>query len=196
MPEDPFVVHVARLRRVAGSRWHEVRRGELDPEHLLSADADAGDAGGAGEGDGDAAGAESAVPAGAEAWGDLVLQSFDGGVMVSGTVGAPWLGICRRCTAPVGGELRIAVRERFTEPGARYGDPDDEESYPIVADRLDLRPMVRDAVVLELPLAPLCRDDCRGLCPHCGADRNVEPCTCVAPRDPRWANLDVLRAAR
>lgn len=185
MPDDPFVVHVARLRRVAGTRWHEVRRGDLDPEHLLSG---GGDAGGAG--------ADSAVPEGAEAWADLVLQSFDGGVMVSGAVGAPWQGVCRRCTAPVGGELRIAVRERCTEPGARYGDPDDDESYPIVDDRLDLRPMVRDAVVLELPLAPLCRDDCRGLCPHCGIDRNVEACRCVAPRDPRWANLDVLRTAR
>lgn len=136
------------------------------------------------------------VPEGAEAWADVNLQSFDGGVMVVGTVGAPWSGMCRRCTVPVGGELVIAVRERFTEPGARYGDPEDDESYPIVDDRLDLRPMVRDAVVLELPLAPLCRDDCRGLCSHCGADLNEEACGCVAPSDPRWANLDVLRTGR
>jgi uncharacterized protein len=52
---------------------------------------------------------------------------------------------------------------------------------------------VRDAIVLELPMAPLCRDDCRGLCPQCGADRNEADCGCVAPADPRWANLDVLR---
>jgi uncharacterized protein len=185
VPDDPFVVHVARLRRVAGSRRHEMRRAELDPERLLS-----------GGPPSPTGGADSAVPEGAEAWADVNLQSFDGGVMVTGTVGAPWHGVCRRCTAPVGGELRIAVRERFTEPGARYGDPEDDESYPIVEDRLDLRPMVRDAVVLELPLAPLCRDDCRGLCPHCGADRNEEECGCVAPRDPRWANLDVLRTGR
>lgn len=230
MPDDPFVVHVARLRRVTGARWHEVRQGELDPEHLLSGGGHgeagaAGPAGAAGAGRTRAEGsgrtrrrgagpepaecsaeepaessaeepAESSVPEGAQASADLVLQSFDGGVMASGTVGAPWRGVCRRCTAPVGGELRITVRERFTEPGARYGDPEDDEAYPIVDDRLDLRPMVRDAVVLELPLAPLCRDDCRGLCPQCGIDRNVEACACVAPRDPRWANLDVLRTAR
>jgi uncharacterized protein len=47
--------------------------------------------------------------------------------------------------------------------------------------------------VLELPMAPLCRDDCAGLCPQCGANRNEGDCGCVAPRDPRWANLDVLR---
>ncbi|MGH9082909.1 MAG: DUF177 domain-containing protein [Acidimicrobiales bacterium] len=51
-------------------------------------------------------------------------------------------------------------------------------------------------MVLDLPMAPLCRQACRGLCPVCGIDRNGESCVCVAPRDPRWANLDVLRSAR
>ena len=50
--------------------------------------------------------------------------------------------------------------------------PDDDELYPIADDTIDLGPLVRDAIVLELPSAPLCRPDCRGLCPHCGADRN------------------------
>ena len=43
------------------------------------------------------------------------------------------------------------------------------------------------------PSVPLCRPDCLGLCPTCGADRNEEPCTCAEPGDPRWAALDVLR---
>ncbi len=180
MTDDPFIVHVARLRRVAGTRWHEVRRGVLDPGHLIVARSPA----------------DSVVPEGAEATCDVTLQSFDGGVMVTGSVTAPWTGVCRRCALPVGGELVIGVRERFCEPGPRHGDPDDEEAYRIVDDELDLRPMAHDAVVLELPLAPLCRQDCRGLCPECGADRNTEPCDCVAPRDPRWANLDVLRSAQ
>jgi len=42
-------------------------------------------------------------------------------------------------------------------------------------------------------MAPLCMEDCAGLCPQCGANRNEGDCGCVAPRDPRWANLDVLR---
>ena len=177
---DPFVVHVARLRRVLGTRWHEVRTGPVDPENLIVRRSPA----------------DSAVPEGAEAICEVTLESFAGGVMATGTVAAPWEGLCRRCAQPVGGMLRIPVRERFTEPGARYGDPDDDEAYPIVEDELDLSPMVRDAVVLELPLAPLCRPDCRGLCPRCGADLNEEHCDCVAPRDPRWANLDVLRPAQ
>ena len=177
---DPFVVHVARLRRVLGTRWHEVRTGPVDPEAVIVSRSPA----------------DSTVPRGAEAICEVTLESFSGGVMVTGTVAAPWTGLCRRCASPVGGMLRIPVRERFTEPGARYGDPDDDDAYPVVDDELDLGPMVRDAVVLELPLAPLCREECRGLCPYCGCDRNEEACDCEAPRDSRWANLDVLRSAQ
>ena len=177
---DPFVVHVARLRSVLGTRWHEVRRGPVDPEGVIAARSPA----------------DSCVPEGADALCEVTLESFAGGVMATGTVAAPWKGVCRRCTRPVEGLIRVQVRERFTEPAAGYGDPDDDEAYPIVDDHLDLRPMVRDAVVLELPLAPLCSEECRGLCPYCGCDRNEETCGCEAPRDPRWANLDVLRSAR
>ncbi len=104
---------------------------------------------------------------------------------------APWVGICRRCAEPVAGELRIPVHERFAD--APLADLSDEELYPIVDDELDLAPLARDAIVLELPMAPLCRPDCAGLCPRCGANLNEGACGCVAPRDPRWANLDVLR---
>jgi uncharacterized protein len=140
--------------------------------------------------------ADSAVPEGAEAICDVHLESFAGGVMVTGSVGGPWTGVCRRCTVPVSGTIAARVRERFTEPGARYGDPDDEDSYRIVDDELDLWPMIHDVLVLELPLAPLCDPDCKGLCPGCGKDLNEGECGCVAPRDPRWANLDVLRLVR
>ena len=78
--------------------------------------------------------------------------------------------------------------ERFGEAPST-----DDEWYPIVDDTIDLGPLVRDAIVLDLPAAPLCREDCRGLCPQCGADRNEGDCSCAAPKDPRWANLDVLR---
>jgi uncharacterized protein len=177
MPVDPFVVHVARLRRHPGTRWHEVRQGPFDPT---------------GELDGTSA-ADSRVPSGADAVCDVVLDSYAGGIDVSGTVRAPWEGICGRCTAPVGGELVVPVRERFVPSTADGAPLADEEAYPIVDDELDLSPMVHDAIVLELPLAPLCRPDCRGLCPTCGADRNQRECGCVAPPDPRWASLDVLR---
>jgi uncharacterized protein len=93
----------------------------------------------------------------------------------------------------VSGELVVDVHERFSDRPPANEPPEDDDMYPIVDDRVDLGPLVRDAIVLELPMAPLCRDDCAGLCPVCGANRNEGDCGCVAPRDPRWANLDVLR---
>jgi DUF177 domain-containing protein len=113
--------------------------------------------------------------------------------MVTGTVKAPWVGVCRRCTAPAQGTLEVSVQERFCDPPGR-GEPEDEEAYPIVEEAIDLAPLVHEAVLGELPLAPLCRDDCQGLCPWCGIDRNEDRCACVAPSDPRWASLDVLRS--
>jgi uncharacterized protein len=133
----------------------------------------------------------SVVPAGAEVEADVELVSFEGGIEAEGMVRAPWVGICRRCAEPVEGELEIPVHERFAD--AAVAGPSDEDFYPIDLDAIDLAPLVRDAVVLELPMAPLCKEDCAGLCPQCGANRNEGDCGCVAPRDPRWANLDVLR---
>lgn len=176
MAVGPLVVHVARLRRSVGTTEREVLTAPLDAEMLAPATV-----------------ADCTVPDGAEGACDLVLESYPGGVMVTGTVAAPWVGVCRRCTIPVAGRLDISVKERFCDPPPR-GEPDDEEAYPIVDDVADLGPMVHEAILGELPLAPLCREDCRGLCPHCGVDRNEERCGCVAPRDPRWASLDVLRS--
>jgi len=161
----PFVVHVARLRKVSGTRWHEVRRGVVP----------------------DVACTGSAVPEGDECVADVTLEAVAGGVSVVGTVRARWVGECRRCLGPAEGTIAVRVRELFTVGG------DGEETYPLEEDVLDLEPMVHDAILLELPQAPLCDEGCRGLCPECGADRNREACTCQPPGDPRWAVLDALR---
>ncbi|HEY5244565.1 MAG TPA: YceD family protein, partial [Acidimicrobiales bacterium] len=138
MPANPFVVHVARLRRVTGARWHEVRRGPIDPDHVIVGRSTA----------------DSVLPDDADVTCDVVLESFIGGIMATGTVSAPWRGACRRCAVPVDGELVIGVRERFVERPA----PEDDEAYPIIDNALDLAAMARDAIVLELPMAPLCQD--------------------------------------
>jgi uncharacterized protein len=79
-----------------------------------------------------------------------------------------------------------------TDPGE--SDDDDEETYALGVDHLDLEPLARDAVLLNLPLAPLCRADCAGLCPICGADLADGDCGCDEESgDPRWAALDALR---
>ncbi len=116
------------------------------------------------------------------------LESTIGGVSVVGRVLAPWQGTCRRCLDTAGGELDIALRELCVD------DPDLELAYAVGAQWLDLEPILRDACILELPLAPLCREDCQGLCPACGANRNRETCSCEAPIDQRWAALAGLDA--
>ena len=179
MVTEPFVVPVGKLRRSHAhtKTQHEIRRGEVAlAGPLQEAGIDPG---------------RSVVPAGAEAEVDVTLTAFEGGIAAVGTVTAPWEGVCRRCAEPVSGVLEIKVHERFGDPAG--GATADEDFYPIVDDHIDLGPMVRDALVLDLPMAPLCRPDCAGLCPQCGANRNEGDCGCVAPRDPRWANLDVLR---
>ena len=119
----------------------------------------------------------------------LRLESFLGGLWAKGRVAAPWHGVCRRCSTPVLGVSEVTLRERFVDERG----PGDEETYLIEDDFVDLAPLVRDAILLDLPLAPLCREDCRGLCPYCGIDRNESSCDCQAPLHARWATLDGLR---
>jgi len=163
----PWIVHVGPLLRAPGSRRDEGVRAPLPG----------------------AAGSASEVAEGEDVAADLVLESLRGGALVAaGTIDAPWAGECVRCLGLARGRLHVAVRELF-DP-----DSDNEETYPLDGDQVDLEPLVRDAVLLELPLAPLCADDCQGLCPVCGVNRNQTSCTCAAEaRDPRWAALDELK---
>ncbi len=169
-----YLVPVGSLLRHPGTTKELTFREPFDPDRVLGAQSR-----GAAE-----------VPEGADVEVRLTLTSFTGGIGARGVVVAPWRADCRRCAGEASGVLEARVDERF-RPGA---GPEDEEDYPLDDDVIDLAPLVRDAVVLELPLAPLCRDDCAGLCPVCGEDRNVTACTCQPARDPRWATLDALRA--
>ncbi len=170
---SPFVVSVAALQRHAGATRVLAFSAPFDPDGRLAATTT-----GAAE-----------VLAGADVDVALVLASFLGGIAATGTLVVPWRASCRRCAAEVRGVLDVAVAERFCEGVG----PDDEDAYPMAGDRVDLSDLVRDAVVLELPLAPLCREDCLGLCATCGADRNEAECGCQPEGDPRWATLDALR---
>ncbi len=130
----------------------------------------------------------SAVSEGDEVAVDAHLAWASEDVVVTAVVRAPWSGQCRRCLGEATGEVRAEVREVY-EPSS-----DGEETYALDGSRVDLAPLVRDAVLLGLPPAPLCDEGCRGLCPVCGANRNEARCRCdVSPPDPRWAALDALR---
>ena len=166
MAEHPFVVNVTALRRRAGTRRPVELNGPLPGLSVTG----------------------SAVPDHAPVAADLVLEGLQGdAVLATGTVSAPWEGACRRCLGAASGTLTVEVRELFEAAS------DQEETYPLQGDRVDLEPLVRDAVLLELPQAPLCAEECKGLCPTCGANRNEGTCTCTREPDPRWAALDELK---
>jgi uncharacterized protein len=131
---------------------------------------------------------DARVPAGSDVTVDLELESLTDGVVVTGRLGAPWVGRCRRCLGPAQGRIEVEVRELY-QP-----HPTTDDAYPLEGDVLDLEPLVRESLMLELPIAPVCRPDCQGLCPVCGTDLNVGACDCDrTAADPRWAALDALR---
>ena len=94
------------------------------------------------------------------------LEAVSEGVLVTGTATAPVVGECARCLEPLTSSVEASFQELYHyEPGAAA---DDEDELLLDGDLLDLEPVLRDAVVLALPLAPLCSDDCPGLCVECG----------------------------
>lgn len=126
--------------------------------------------------------------------GEVTIESIELGVSVLGGVRFGWEGECRRCLEITGGELHVEIDEIF-----QVGADDDSELLPLEGDQIDLVPIVREAVVLSLPLAPLCRDDCPGPDP----DRypaltedeleELEAEEAEPGPDPRWAALDQLK---
>jgi uncharacterized protein len=108
------------------------------------------------------------VPAGAEVDVDLRLEAVHEGVLVTGTASAPVVGECARCLEPVTAEVEANFQELYRYEPSPEEDDDEEDVQLLDGDLLDLEPVLRDAVVLALPLAPLCSDDCTGLCPDCG----------------------------
>jgi uncharacterized protein len=118
---------------------------------------------------------------------DLRLESVVEGVLVSGTVTALARGECVRCLDPVLLPVELPVQELYAYPGASAAD--DEEIRTIEDDLIDLEPAVRDGLVLALPLQPLCRVDCPGLCPSCGARLADDPEHAHEELDPRWSAL-------
>jgi uncharacterized protein len=127
------------------------------------------------------------VPAGSPVELDLRLESVVEGVLVTGAAIVPIHGECVRCLGTIVDGLEIDVQELFVYPGSEAAE---DEASRLEGDLIDLEPLLRDAVVVELPFQPLCRPDCAGLCPQCGANLNDNPEHFheLAP-DPRWAAL-------
>ena len=143
------------------------------------------------------------------------LERQELGFVLNGRVVFDGVTACARCLAPVPFRRSSEAYWRFAPAHAKArenespradkgerakGDP--EDGLELSAADLDVLyyddlvvpfdPLVEEQVQLELPLKALCRDDCRGLCPMCGADRNLAPCACKPPADERWKTLRTL----
>lgn len=132
---------------------------------------------------------------------DLLLEPVSGGVIVRGTIGANARSTCARCLAVTPRRFEVDVLElhrAVSTPDDELDDDGGEDlDYELVDGdtQLELDGMVRDALVVGQPVRVLCRPDCAGLCPTCGADRNVDPCAHGDEQavDPRWEALRGLR---
>ncbi|MBZ6477249.1 YceD family protein [Streptomyces griseocarneus] len=133
---------------------------------------------------------------------DLRLESVMEGVLVTGTARAPLTGECVRCLEPLEHELEADFQEMYSYPDADArgriaaadddAEDDEEDMLFLEDDMFDLEPVLRDAVVLSLPLQPVCQEDCPGLCSECGARLADDPDHHHDAVDIRWAALQGL----
>lgn len=119
---------------------------------------------------------------------DLQIEGVGEEIVAQGQILVDWTGPCRRCLEDRDGTTTITLREVF------QSRPVEGETYPLAENEVDLEPMVRETVLLNLPVAPLCREDCAG------PDPDRFPTTVVVepdpdeppPADPRWAALSEI----
>ena len=155
----------------------------------------------------DALGAPDLDPGAGAGHADLELYADEEHVFATGTFKGNLHVACSRCVGDVTLEIDDRVRVTFVpkaempvetdEPASEEDGPqiaeDDLDVFPYEGDWVDLEPLFREEFVLAIPYAPLCREDCKGLCPQCGTDLNSGTCKCEKPIDPRLAVLKGLK---
>ena len=136
-------------------------------------------------------------------WGSATMLRTDEGIWVSARLDAEVTIACGRCLASYVQFLQMVIEEEFLlevdrYTGTRVSRPQDGDQYFYIGpDRiLDLTEAARQYAALSMPMKPVCRDDCAGMCLECGANLNEAPCRCQrAPVDTRWAALSALVSA-
>ena len=131
--------------------------------------------------------AMATVPGGTPMTLELRLEGLHEGILATGDVVVDASAECVRCLDPFSFELRVDFQELFAYSSS------DSDSYTVVDDSLNLEDIIRDAVVLELPFQPVCKEDCYGLDPATGEKRTEPPGESLADEiDPRWQELSKL----
>lgn len=113
---------------------------------------------------------------------DVTLTNAGAGIVAEGTATATLRTPCVRCLCDTTVDVTVDVEGFYVMP-SRAAEIPEEQDYELIADDLsvDLEPAVAQSLIVELPYAPVHDDECRGICPVCGADRNVEECACATP---------------
>ncbi|WP_373229962.1 DUF177 domain-containing protein [Cohnella sp.] len=122
---------------------------------------------------------------------DVNARAADDRILVSGQISCSVGMQCSRCLDPIEEKIDIPFEEQFriVEDGNVEMNADDE-AVPITGERIDLAPFLAEELVVQLPYAPLCKEDCKGLCPKCGTNWNEQSCGCdTVVVDPRLAAL-------
>jgi len=132
-----------------------------------------------------------AVPDDALLGGPLSLESVIEGVFVAGSITGTWRVRCARCLTEETRPFTVEIGELVTTAAVGLENADDD-GYTLVDEQIDIDQIVRDAIGVEMPFAPLCRPDCQGLCPTCGGNRNLGECPGHDVIDPRFAVLSEL----
>jgi len=130
--------------------------------------------------------------------GTVTFLRTNDGVLVSAHLEGAEHEPCSRCLTDVTVPVRIDFEEEFfpsvdLRTGAPVPKPEDPEAFRIDAEHtLDLEEAIRQWWTGSVPMQPLCRPDCRGLCSRCGQDLNLGPCACQPEGDERWSPLRKL----
>ncbi|MFC1862134.1 DUF177 domain-containing protein [Chloroflexota bacterium] len=131
--------------------------------------------------------------------GEVRLMRSDRGILVKGILRTEIELICSRCLSLFGCPLTLDIEEEYFPTtdivtGASLPVPDEPDRFTIDEDNiLNLTEAVRQYAVLAIPMKPLCREHCAGLCPTCGCNLNQAPCNCpTQTADPRWSTLSKL----
>jgi uncharacterized protein len=153
--------------------------------------------------DGQAAAVDGAIPAADAIWSDVEIRpsspvtvhgrlskAGDGRYYFTAEFEGAAVGECTRCLTEVPVRAGDSIQCLFVDSD-EDGLDDDPDVFLLDAKSrsIDVRPAVREGWILAVPSFVLCREDCKGLCPTCGADRNTTACACDPPGDPRWAAL-------